>query len=144
MQPKNFQITPNLVTLPLTQLTDDCELARALLFTDRRDVFALVMDCRILDDDRMLASGALELDVLVLLLNDLAVLVPFDLGVVGRHLDVQLNGVVLLDFDVLESFDEVDCFCICISKYFLFVLKNGPTPASFPFTFGLFKQTIQF
>ena len=23
-------------------------------------------------------------------------------------------------------------------------LKNGPTPASFPFIFGLFKQTIQF
>ena len=96
------------------------------------------MDCRILDDDRMLASGALELDVLVLLLNDLAVLVPFDLGVVGRHLDVQLNGVVLLDFDVLESFDEVDCFCNCISKYFLFVLKMGQ-PGVFSVYFWSFQ-----
>ena len=33
----------------------------------------------------------------------------------------------------------------CIGKFSNFFLKkNGPTPASFSFIFGLFKQTLQF
>ena len=30
------------------------------------------------------------------------------------------------------------------SQFFIFFYKNGPTPASFSFIFGLFKQTLQF
>jgi hypothetical protein len=42
----------------------------------------------VLDDDRVLAAGLLELVVLVFLAQDLAVLVPLDLGVVGGDLDL--------------------------------------------------------
>ena len=36
------------------------------------------------------------------------------------------------------------CFTFTPYSFFSFFIKNGPTPASFSFIFGLFKQTLKF
>ena len=69
-----------------------------------------MVDGGVLDDDGVLPSGLLELVVVVLLVDDLSVLVPLHLGVVGRDLDVHLDGVALLDLNVLKGLDKVDGF----------------------------------
>ncbi len=68
------------------------------------------MDGRILDDDGVLAAGTLELVVVVGLAQDLAVLVPLHLRLLGGDLDLHLDRVPLLDLNILKSFNELDCF----------------------------------
>ena len=60
------------------------------------------------------------------------------MGLVFAPLQLSLNP------SYTESWTFHDHCAFVILKSMFFFKKNGPTPASFSFIFGLFKQTLQF
>ena len=76
---------------------------------------------------------------------------PFDhcavssdnLGLLLHHNNGLLEDIAL---ECKNDVSEGNKISVCEKQFslFSFFFKNGPTPASFLFIFGLFKQTIQF
>ena len=63
---------------------------------------------------------------------------------VSLFLSTLLSLAFSLSLSLSVLFTSYPFPIIHLNFAYSFVLKNGPTPASFSFIFGLFKQTLQF